>query len=128
LVAVAVGKVFTVTVTLEVFVHPFTVTVTVYVPLIVVVAFVRDGFCKEDEYPPGPFHAYVAPVTVGVVKFMVLPAHTGELLPAVAVGNAFTVTVVDEVVLHPPEVTVTVYTPLIAAVELVIEGLRIDAV
>ena len=53
---------------------------------------------------------------------MLLPAHTGELLPAVAVGKGLTVTVVDEVVLHPPEVTVTVYTPLIAVVAFVMEG------
>ena len=53
---------------------------------------------------------------------MLLPAQTGELLAAVAVGNAFTVTVVEEVVLHPLTVTVTVYTPLIAAVAFVTLG------
>ena len=54
--AVAVGKVFTVTAVLDVLVQPFAVTVTVYVPLIVVVAFVRMGFCNADVYPPGPLH------------------------------------------------------------------------
>ena len=45
------------------------------------------------------------------------------MLPAVGVGNAFTVTVVDAVAEHPLAlVTVTVYVPAAAAVTLAIDG------
>ena len=50
-----------------------------------------------------------------------VPAQIGELLLAVAVGDAFTVTVVLEVAVHPL-FTVTVYVPVIAVVELAMEG------
>ena len=50
-----------------------------------------------------------------------VPAQIGELLLAVAVGEAFTVTVVLEVAVHPL-FTVTVYVPVIAVVELEMEG------
>ena len=35
-------------------VHPFAVTVTEYVPLIAVVVFNLEGFCKVLVKPPGP--------------------------------------------------------------------------
>jgi hypothetical protein len=38
-------------------------------------------------------------------------------------GNGFTVTVVLTEVLHPPKVTVTVYTPSLVALTLVTDGL-----
>ncbi len=41
----------------------------------------------------GPVHAYVALPTVGDVKLIAAPSHTGLLLPGVAVGVGFTVTV-----------------------------------
>lgn len=44
------------------------------------------------------------------VRFNVEPAHTGELLPAVGVGNEFTVTVTVAVLVQPAAVVpVTVY-------------------
>ena len=43
------------------------------------------------------------------VSVNVLPAQTGELLPAVVTGTGLTVTVPDAVAVHPKElVTVTV--------------------
>ena len=68
---------------------------TLYVPAIAVVELGRVGFCVVLVNVLGPVQLYVAPVTVGVVKLIVLPAHTGELLLAVGVaGVAFTTTVV----------------------------------
>ena len=69
----------------------------------------------------GPVHAYVAPVTAGVAKLIVLPAQTGVLLLAVGVdGVAFTATaVVPAKLVQPPAVTVTLYVP---AIPLVAEG------
>ena len=40
-----------------------------------------------------------------------LPSQRGELLPAVATGLEFIVTVVVETSEHPPAVTVNVYVP-----------------
>jgi hypothetical protein len=99
-------------------VQPPTVTVTLYVPAMAAVAAGRVGFCVALVNADGPVHAYVAPVTVGVVNEMVEPVHTG--VDAVAVGVAgvgLTTTVavpIPEV--HPPTVTVTLYVPAIAAV------------
>ncbi len=55
---------------------------------------------------------------------MVLPIHTGELLPAAGVaGVAFTTTVtVPAELVHPPELTVTLYVPAIAAVDAAVLG------
>ena len=87
----------------------FTLTVTEYVPVAAVVALVIDGFWAELLNELGPVHAYVAPVTVGVERFKVLPAQIGPLLEAVGVdGIAFTVALVvpvDDV--QPPTVTLT---------------------
>jgi hypothetical protein len=44
------------------------------------------------------------------------------VLEAVGVGNGFTVTLVVAVAVHPVSVTVTVYTPLIAVVDVAIVG------
>ena len=49
------------------------------------------GFCCVDVKALGPVQEQVAPATVGVVKFKVAPTQRGELLPAVAVGSAFTI-------------------------------------
>ena len=67
----------------------------------------------------GPVHAYVAPVTAGVAKLIVLPAQTGVLLLAVGVaGTAFTTTfVVPGPLVQPPTVKVKLYVPAIATVE-----------
>ena len=55
---------------------------------------------------------------------IVLPAHTGLLLPAVAAGFAFTVTDVDDVAVLPLHtVTVTVYVPEAPVVALLMDGL-----
>jgi hypothetical protein len=86
-------------------VHPPTVTVTLYVPLIAVVALALVGFCVAFAKAAGPVHEYVAPVVVDgvLVKFNVKPSHIGELLDAVIVGIAFTVTVPDPVTVQPFE-------------------------
>ena len=78
------GVWFTVTVVVlaAVPVHPFTVIFTLYVPAFTAVALGILGFCVPDVKLFGPVHAYVAPVTVAAVRFIVLPVHTGLLLDA----------------------------------------------
>ena len=51
-----------------------------------------------------------------------MPAHTGELLPAVAVGCALIITFTVAVAEQVPLLTVTVYIPEAAAVTFAIEG------
>ena len=63
-------------------VQPFTVMFTLYMPASAGVAFIIVGFCVADVKLFGPVHAYVAPVTVAAVRFIVLPVHTGLLLDA----------------------------------------------
>ena len=89
-----------------------------------VVALGIDGLCKADAKPFGPVHAYVAPDTVGVVRFSVLPAQTGLLLDAVGVaGLALTTTlVVPAGEVHPPTVTFTLYVPVAAVGALGMDG------
>ena len=92
-------------------VQPFTVTVTEYVPAIVTVAFRMDGFCRADVKLFGPVHAYVAPVTAGVLSAIVPPSQYGPPLDAVGVaGSCVTVTVVaaDGALEHPALATPTV--------------------
>jgi hypothetical protein len=82
---------------------------------------VIEGFCALDINPFGPVQLYVAPPDE--VRFKVAPLHTGLLLPAVALGDAFTVTTVVAVAVQPPaSVTVTVYVPEAAVVTVAIEG------
>ena len=77
----------------------------------------------------GPVHAYlnepVPPLAV-VVRFNVLPAQIGPLLPiAVIAGNGFTVAVIVFVPVAPhplASVTLRLYTPLAAVVADVIDG------
>lgn len=90
-------------------VHPLTVIVTEYVPVLAVVAAAIEGFCAVDVNPPGPVHAYVAPVTAGVERFNVEPAQIGPLLVGAGVaGIAFTVAVVvPDALVQPLTVTVT---------------------
>ena len=66
----------------------------------------------------------MAPATAGVVRLRVAPTHKGPLLAAVGVaGTALTTTVVDPAALvHPPTVTVTLYTPAAANVTPAIFG------
>ena len=73
---------------------------------------------------PGPVHEYVAPATAGVLRFKVLPGHSGPLLLAVGVaGVEFTDTVVVAAgPVHPLVVIVALYVPAIASVALVITG------
>jgi len=76
-------------------VQPLSVTFTEYVPLIDVVAFAIVGFCSVEVNPFGPVHAYVAPVTAGVISAIVPPVQNGPLFDGVGVaGVAFTTTVV----------------------------------
>jgi hypothetical protein len=39
-----------------------------------------EGFCEEEVNPLGPVQEYVAPETALVVKLIVAPIQTGELL------------------------------------------------
>lgn len=58
----------------------------------------------EEVNPFGPLHAYVAPVTLVVIKFNVFPSQTGEFeLAAGAAGVGFTVTAKVEFALVPQE-------------------------
>ena len=76
-------------------VQPFTVIVTEYEPASAPVTLLMVGFCKDEEKAFGPVHAYVAPATVGVVRFNVAPIQIGLLLDGIgAVGIGFTTTVV----------------------------------
>ena len=105
-------------------VQPLVVTVTLYVPAIAAVEVGRVGFCVVLVNALGPVHEYVAPDTVGVLKLMVLPLQTGVLLLAVGVaGTAFTTTfVVPGPLVQPPTVTVKLYVPAIATVEVGRDG------
>lgn len=87
-------------------------------------ALVILGFCSVEVNEFGPVQLYVAPDKVGVVRLIVDPAHTGELLPAVGVeGIEFTDTVVVPAELVQPDtVTVTEYVPALAAEALLMLG------
>jgi len=105
-------------------VQPFTVAVTLYVPAIAAVAVGRVGFCVAFVNAEGPVQAYVAPVIADAVKLIVAPVQTGVLLPAVgAAGMAFTTTAVVAVALVQPfTVTVKLYVPDIATVDIDLVG------
>ena len=49
------------------------------------------GFCNALVKPPGPVHAYVAPATAGVERFIVAPAHTAGLVAVGVAGIGLTV-------------------------------------
>jgi hypothetical protein len=66
------------------------VTVTKYVPPLAVVALGILGFWRLEENPFGPDHVYVFPPPED--NEIVPPTQTGELLDAVAMGLARTVT------------------------------------
>ncbi len=79
---------------LTVLVHPFTVIVNEYVPVAAVLAFIIVGSSNSEVNPFGPVQLYIAPTTVLLVKFKVLPAQIGLLLLTVgAAGDGVTVTV-----------------------------------
>jgi hypothetical protein len=105
-------------------VHPDTVMVTLYTPASARVTPAIFGFRTAELKPFGPVHAYVAPPTAGVERLSVAPSHKGPLLLAVGVaGAALTTTVVEPAALvHPPTVTVTLYTPAAAKVTPAIFG------
>ena len=107
--AVTVGLLTTATAVVAVLEHPAAVTVTVYVPVAANVAPVILGFCVLAVKVFGPAQAKVVPMSVVAVKFKLVPAQTGLLLPAVATGTAFTVTAWLAVAVQPDAlVTVTV--------------------
>jgi hypothetical protein len=93
--------------------QPPTVTVTEYVPASAVVAFAFVGVRCDEVKPFGPVHAYVAPLTAGVLSEIVPPEQYGPAFVAAGVaGVALTTTLVvpaDEV--QPLTVTVTEYVP-----------------
>ena len=84
--------------------------VTVYV--VVVVGFAVGLAQLVQDNPVAGDHVYVlAPVAASVV---LLPMHMVLLGPALTVGTGFTATVIWSVLLHPPEVPVTVYIVVVA--------------
>ena len=95
---VTVGKVFTVIVTVAVFVHPLElVPVTVYVVVVVGLAVTVAPVVELN--PVDGVHAYVvAPLAVRLVEF---PVHILVLDETVTVGNEFTVTVFVATLVHP---------------------------
>src|SRR5260221_535463 len=101
-------------------VQPLTVMVTEYVPASAVAALARVGFCSAEVKPPGPDHAYVAPLTVGVESEIVPPAQYGPAFEAVGVeGLALTTTlVVPAAEVQPLTVMVTEYVPASAVAAL----------
>ena len=105
-------------------VQPFTVMVTENVPASAVVALERVGFCSEDVKPFGPVHEYVAPLTVGVLTWIVAPAQYGPPFDAVGVaGVALTTTDVDPAAdVQLLTVTVMKYVPASAVVAFVRVG------
>jgi hypothetical protein len=78
--------------------------------------------------PPGPVHAYVAPLTTGVLSVIVPVSQNGPTLDAAGVvGIAFTTTfVVPASEVQPSTVMVTEYVPAIASVALLRVGSRSD--
>ena len=62
-------------------------------PVAATVALVIEGFCRVEEKPFGPVQMKDAPGCPVAVRFKVLPAQIGLLLPAVGLpGTGFTVT------------------------------------
>src|SRR5947209_7362311 len=88
--------------------QPSTVSVTEYVPASAVVALERVGFWRAEVKPFGPVHAYVAPVTVGVLSEIVAPAQYGPAFEAVGVAGAGLTTTVVEPAAEVQPLTVTV--------------------
>jgi hypothetical protein len=101
-------------------VQPLTVIVTEYVPASAVVAFARVGFWSKDVNPFGPVHEYVAPLTNGVLSWIVAPSQYGPPLVAVGVAGAglMTTFVVPAADVQPLTVIVTEYVPASAVVAL----------
>ena len=113
-------------------VQPFiSVTVRLYVPEDEIVGLLTIGSKMLEENPFGPSHKKVL-FNPGVVleadKFKVVPVQTGELLPAVGIGNAKTVTSVEAVEIHPfTSVMITEYIPDLEVLEFRIDGsFRLD--
>ena len=82
------------------------------------------GFCKEEENPLGPVHAYVAPGMADAVNKRVFPTHKGLLLDATGGdGIGLTVTKIEPAgPVHPFTVAVTEYDPAPAIVILLMIG------
>ena len=77
------------------------------------------GFCNNEVNAFGPVHEYVVIPAGSPVRLRAFPAHTGPLLLAVAIGNAFTTTVVVTVFVQPLALlTERVYTPAMVIVVL----------
>src|SRR5436305_1485238 len=76
-------------------------------------ALARVGFWSVELQPFGPLHAYVAPVTVGVMRAMVAPTQYGPpLLAAGVAGMGLTTTFVEPAAeVQPFTVMVTEYVP-----------------
>lgn len=73
--------------------QPAAVAVNTYVPAAASVVPAILGFWLLLANPFGPVQLNVVPISVVPVRFKGWPMQTGLLLPAVAVGNGFTVKV-----------------------------------
>ena len=112
-------RVFTTTSVVAEDVHPLpSVTTSVYVPAIATVEEEETvGLCIELVNESGPLHTYEAMTYGPPVSSRGEPSHTGELLVAVAIGNATTATYVEDELVQPLlSVTTKVYIPAIATV------------
>jgi hypothetical protein len=78
------------------------------VPAIAVVALAIVGFCCVDVKLFGPLHAYVAPVTIGVLSEMVDPTQYGPPFDAVGVAGFAVMLRVTVAVLLVPALPVAV--------------------
>jgi hypothetical protein len=94
LIAVARGKTLIITVVVAVLIHPLALfTIRVYIPAIAKVALAdTGGLLNVLVNPFGPVHEYVVIPAGPPVRLRALPAHTGPLFIAAAIGNALTVT------------------------------------
>src|SRR5437763_16233760 len=88
--------------------QPSTVIVTEYVPASAVVALERVGFWRAEVKPFGPVHAYVAPVTEGVLSEIVAPARYGPAYEEMGVAGAGVTTTDVEPAAEVQPLTVTV--------------------
>ena len=77
-------------------------------PAIAADALAIVGFCNALVKLLGPVQAYVAPVTAGVERLMVAPAHAAGLVAVGVAGIGLTTKfVVPAALVHPFTVTVT---------------------
>ncbi len=70
------------------------------------------GYCSVEVNVRGPHHSNVDPGGAVVVRFNIVPEHTGELLPSTGTGTCFTTTGRDALLVQFPNLVVTEYVPV----------------